>query len=399
MEHIIKVRGQIGNDYENGVVTKRGFTVATFYRALTAAQAAKATKLVLEIDSAGGAVYEGFAIYAELKKVKMPTEARIMGRCASIATIIALACDVVTMETVGAFMIHKPWLGLNGGHNSTDLDVLSEGLKSLDEQMLEVYRKKTKLPRNQIREWMEIEREFSPQEARKFGFIDKIRTSKTVAFASFEKPLYIRNENFDKMSKEIQLGSTLGNLLRGLLGGGAQASATDVNDEPVVKAEDFALQLADGTEILIESVNGELAVGDVVRFISSGEIVPDADHILADGRIIRTEGGVITEVMEANAHMKAYAEMISANAKKAAAPVANAELAPAEKPLFELGTDANGKQALVPANASATALVIAQAQAKASGGSSPNAPKGGPEPSLKEKQMLAARSLLANPMQ
>ena len=67
----------------------------------------KNTPINLRINSLGGDVFNGMAIYNVIKKREAKTTVYIEGIAASIATIIALGADEVVMSENSLFMIHN----------------------------------------------------------------------------------------------------------------------------------------------------------------------------------------------------------------------------------------------------------------------------------------------------
>ena len=68
----------------------------------------------LYINSPGGSVTEGCAIYSALKRHKAVKNVYIDGQCSSIASVIAMAGDKIAMSPVATMMIHNPITALAG---------------------------------------------------------------------------------------------------------------------------------------------------------------------------------------------------------------------------------------------------------------------------------------------
>jgi ATP-dependent Clp protease, protease subunit len=94
--------------------------------------------LNIYINSGGGSVFGGLAIYNMLKRHKAHKTVHVDGIAASIASVIALAGDRVVIPSNAYFMIHKAWTF--GGGNSTDLRALADTLDKIDEGILNVYK-------------------------------------------------------------------------------------------------------------------------------------------------------------------------------------------------------------------------------------------------------------------
>ena len=136
----------------------------------------------IRINSVGGSVTEGVAIYNLLKAHNGKVEIAIDSICASIATIIALAGDSIKMNLGSMFMIHNPWSMAFG--ESEDFRKEAEVLDKFKETLVSIYMTKFNGSEEEIVEMMNSESWLSDKEAMKFGFVDSIdlSTSESLAF-------------------------------------------------------------------------------------------------------------------------------------------------------------------------------------------------------------------------
>ena len=137
--------------------------------------------LNVRINSPGGDVFDGIAIYNRLKQHKAKKVIYIDGLAASIASIIALAGDEINMGEGALYMIHLPWTFAMGDRK--DLDSTINRLMDIEEQMVGIYAKKTKLERSEVRSMLEEETWMSADEAIEKGFVTK-KVDDTVAIAA-----------------------------------------------------------------------------------------------------------------------------------------------------------------------------------------------------------------------
>ena len=98
---------------------------------------AKGKDINIYINSGGGSVFAGMAIYNMLKRHKGYKTVYVDGLAGSIASVIALAGDKVIIPSNAYMMIHKPWCGLHG--NSTELREMADILDKIEEGILNVY--------------------------------------------------------------------------------------------------------------------------------------------------------------------------------------------------------------------------------------------------------------------
>jgi ATP-dependent Clp endopeptidase proteolytic subunit ClpP len=133
----------------------------------------------LRINSLGGDVFDGMAMYNVIKRREAKTTVYIEGIAASIATIIALGADEVIMAENSLFMIHNAWGGTSG--EAKDMRKTAETLDKITSELTDIYVKKTGLSYDTLAEMMDEESWLNAQEAFDLGFIDTISDSIKVA--------------------------------------------------------------------------------------------------------------------------------------------------------------------------------------------------------------------------
>ena len=133
----------------------------------------------LRINSLGGDVFDGMAMYNVIKRREAKTTVYIEGIAASIATIIALGADEVVMAENSLFMIHNAWGGTMG--EAKDMRKTAETLDKISSELTDIYRKKTGLSNDVLAEMMDEETWLNAQEAYDLRFVDTISDSIKVA--------------------------------------------------------------------------------------------------------------------------------------------------------------------------------------------------------------------------
>ena len=98
------------------------------------------SKIIININSPGGSVFTGQQIASYIKSSKIYTECHIGALCASIATVIACACDKVIMPSNSLWMSHSPISGQGG--NAHDLRKMADLLDKIEETILNIYEDK-----------------------------------------------------------------------------------------------------------------------------------------------------------------------------------------------------------------------------------------------------------------
>ena len=128
--------------------------------------------ITLHINSTGGDVFEGQAIYTALKNYTGKVTAKIEGLAASMATVIALAADTIEMTSNSLFMIHSPMSNVFG--NKSQMRKQINALEKVEATMLKVYSKRTGLDEDKISYMLDSETWLSADEAKEMGFVDSI---------------------------------------------------------------------------------------------------------------------------------------------------------------------------------------------------------------------------------
>lgn len=147
--------------------------------------------LNIRLNSPGGDVFDGVAIYNRLKQHKAKKIVHIDGLAASIASVIALAGDEIIMGEGALYMIHLPWTFAWG--NRMDLDNTINRLMDVEEQMLGIYAKRTGLDRTEIRSMLEKETWLGAEEAIDKGFVDsKAEETIPIAASAINSPWIVK---------------------------------------------------------------------------------------------------------------------------------------------------------------------------------------------------------------
>jgi len=174
--NIKKKAGQTADIYIFDEIGTYGVTAQDF---ISEIKGLKNTPINLRINSLGGDVFDGMAMYNVIKRREAKTTVYIEGIAASIATIIALGADEVIMAENSLFMIHNAWGGTAG--EAKDMRKTAETLDKITSELTSIYVKKTGLSYEAIADMMNEETWLNATEAFELGFIDTISDSIKVA--------------------------------------------------------------------------------------------------------------------------------------------------------------------------------------------------------------------------
>lgn len=140
----------------------------------TLAENATAEKINLYINSYGGDVKEGLAIYNQLKRHPAKVTAYIDGFACSIASVIAMSADEVIMGNNALMMIHHAWMYAVG--NAAELRKAADDLDIIDAASNSSYLAKAgdKLTEEKLNELLDAETWLNADDCIKYGLADRI---------------------------------------------------------------------------------------------------------------------------------------------------------------------------------------------------------------------------------
>ena len=128
----------------------------------------------LYINSPGGSIYAGLAIYDTMQFVKPDVATMCMGIAMSMGSLLlAGGADGKRMSLPNSrILIHQPSAGFEG--QSTDIEIHAAEILKTRKRVDEIYAKHCKQPEEVVHRDMERDRFFKPDEAVEYGLIDKV---------------------------------------------------------------------------------------------------------------------------------------------------------------------------------------------------------------------------------
>lgn len=329
----------------------------------------------LRIDCRGGLISAGWAIIDALRATGKTIKATVEGYCGSMAIAVLLAASERAGAKHATLHAHRacfPPYTLADQYNDADLAKMSEDLKAETERMLDWYVERTGADRAELEELMNADKDIDMEEAQRLGFIQSILepVSALAGRRSWNKQT---PKNKDMAKKENAIGEAFRALAKAI------GLKVDVTDEPA--PANYVLVTLNGTELVIDKPEGEeIAVGDAAS--------PDGEYVLEDGRKVKIEGGIITEIETAddpedkkgkkcnltdeeaaqlqqeNADLKAEVERLQAELEEAKKQIES----PEDKAIVEIVNKAGGREWL-------NKVTSSNYKPKTVNGSSKNAPK------------------------
>ena len=133
-----------------------------------------ATQINIYINSYGGSVFEGTAIYNQLRRNPAHKTVYIDGFACSVASVIAMAGDEIVMPRNALMMIHNMWMGAVG--NAAELRKAADDLDVINTAGRSAYLAKAgdKLPEAKLIEMMDAETWLTAEDCITYGLADRL---------------------------------------------------------------------------------------------------------------------------------------------------------------------------------------------------------------------------------
>ncbi|MGV3692395.1 head maturation protease, ClpP-related [Citrobacter freundii] len=225
-DNSISVFDVIGQDYwGEGVTAKR---IAGALRAMNGAD------VTVNINSPGGDMFEGLAIYNLLREYKGRVTVKVLGIAASAASIIAMAGDDIQIGRGAFLMIHNCWVYAMG--NRHDFAELAQSLEPFDTAMADIYAARSGLDIAAVQKLMDAESYIGGSDAVAKGLADSLLSADAVSDGD-ESPAAALRKLDALLAKTNTPRSERRKLIKSLSGG--MPGAVTTNDGTPGAAEDI----------------------------------------------------------------------------------------------------------------------------------------------------------------
>lgn len=274
--------------------------------------------LTVVLNSGGGDVFAGLAIYNALREFNHNVTIRVDGLAASIASVVAMAADKIIMAPGSMMMIHKPWMMVIGDIN--DLDKSKEILQGIEDSVVPIYVSRTGLSKEKIEEMLNAETWLTAEQAVELGFADELIEAKQKATISDA----IKNALYGEFA--VSMSATKKSLNDFL----AKAQAEEAPEEPEVQpeAEPEPEVEPEPTEVPDEPTNEEEIVENETKETPVEATVPEQiakDQVLPEKQALVTPATVNPkDYINSRKSMEDYAQVLAKHAGQQPADVKNA---------------------------------------------------------------------------
>ena len=266
--------------------------------------------LLIDINSIGGCVTSGMAMFAELrryaKKHNATITTRTSGFVASIATAIFLAGDKRIVNEYLQPFVHEPLYAWNEDLHADDFQKSANDLAEIRSVLADFYSKNTNLSKDEALELMKNDTWITAKKCLSIGFATEIEDLNTVDAKIVASLLNKYNPKNDKMSKETKEKASRWDALAKLFGGNSAVAVVELKTatQDVITFPDID-ELSEIEEGVRGLVNGETADGEFSVELE-GEV---KTLIFTDGTL--TSILDVEEELEGNDELEARIEMLA----------------------------------------------------------------------------------------
>ncbi|WOL07369.1 hypothetical protein Cni_G16109 [Canna indica] len=173
-ERIVCINGPISDD-----------TAAVVVAQLLFLESENPSKPVhLYINSPGGAVTAGLAIYDTMQYIRSPVSTLCLGQAASMGSLLLAAGAPGERRALphSRVMIHQPSGGYSG--QASDIAIHANEILKIRERLNDIYARHTGQPIKRIEQCMERDMFMSPEDAKEFGLVDEVIVHRPLALVT-----------------------------------------------------------------------------------------------------------------------------------------------------------------------------------------------------------------------
>jgi len=278
----------------------------------------------LRINSVGGSVVEGAAIYNALRRHKGGLVVHIDALAASMASVIAMAGDETLIADNALVMIHNPW-GMTMG-DADELRKEADILDKLKATLVNAYVRKTGMESEQVAQMMDDETWLDATEAVALGFADAIEDGIEAAASITPESARAR---FDNFSNSMARKST--KTIKAEEAAPAEVVAEPVVEQPVTdEAVDISTEnMSTELKAQIEDLQAKLTASEAAKAEADAAAALASEDISKEVETLKAEVERLTsEVASKDEEISNLLASSKSAGEQAAAIVASVGLEP-----------------------------------------------------------------------
>lgn len=258
----IKVYGDIGDNFWKDEEDKSVTSVADLEKFLT--ENKNLATIDIYINSNGGSVFDGIAMYNMLKRHKAYKRVYIDGFACSIASVIAMVGNKVVMPKTSMMMIHNPWTIAMG--NSEELRKIADDLDMMGDVIKNAYMSKVNIGEDKLSELMNAESFLTAEQCFEYGFCTQVGDETDGSVQAVETAL---NQYENLYANKLANLESIKNAIRSIdetkseeVAQEVETLLTETLDEEVIDVKDEVIE----TEEIAEEEVGEVKANALKKF-------------------------------------------------------------------------------------------------------------------------------------
>jgi ATP-dependent Clp protease protease subunit len=165
MDRILFLGSEVNDDVANIIIAQLLFLEAD----------APGKEIQLYINSPGGSVSSGFAIYDTMQHITSPVATTCVGMAASMGAFLLAAGEPGRRSALphARIMMHQPW-GTGAKGTASDIEIVAKEIIYHRAKMFELMARHTHQPLERIEREFDRDRYMSADEAQRYGMIDRV---------------------------------------------------------------------------------------------------------------------------------------------------------------------------------------------------------------------------------
>lgn len=258
----IKVYGDIGDNFWKDEEDKSVTSVADLEKFLT--ENKNLATIDIYINSNGGSVFDGIAMYNMLKRHKAYKRVYIDGFACSIASVIAMVGNKVVMPKTSMMMIHNPWTIAMG--NSEELRKIADDLDMMGDVIKNAYMSKVNIGEDKLSELMNAESFLTAEQCFEYGFCTQVGDETDGSVQAVETAL---NQYENLYANKLANLESIKNAIRSIdetkseeVAQEVETLLTETLDEEVIDVKDEVIE----TEEIAEEEVGKVKANALKKF-------------------------------------------------------------------------------------------------------------------------------------
>lgn len=291
----LNIEGYIGDGDIMSLFGEESFNLTKLKKYLDSLEA-DVTDLHVYINSGGGSVNEGWAIYDKLKTSGYNVTTIGEGMVGSIATIIYMAGTIRKLHENTKFFIHNPYWQPDEPTpmEAEDLINLGEDLKSEQKKILDFYANQTGTALEQIEPLMSKATDLTSSQAIEMGFAQEVITSainyKQYKLVAMIDKKQTSQNTMTQVTKEMSMLKRFGLMLNRFMKGNFKNMDITAVDEA-----------GNNVKLFIETETEDLMGKNCYLITEDGDqtTAPDGKYTDGEGKVIVVAGGVVSSVEDA----------------------------------------------------------------------------------------------------